>query len=240
MLRMLSLALAVMCVLAACSRETSDSASLRSGDTVTVDTGAGTTEPTPVNQPDSVNRAAASEPSLSDEPPRTKIETLKVEMIPEAITLRIFDEGFPFLTYYPEDLFTVKTTSSGEGSAVRFVASYGVRANRDAYVSIFVPAEKISADAVNKRWIQGKNGLIATNGWETLERLIAPEYPWVKETWAFKGANEIFGRILLGEVQGQGFYVVLHYHATYGMGFIPRARPILSNLRWKGGGTDSL
>lgn len=165
--------------------------------------------------------------------PATKTATISVEGEKSNITLRLYEQSsLQFSTYYPANYFVSETSSSGEGTGVRFIVNAGGIKNDKAYVHFaFMNGMKNIGQV--KNFVNGKRGLIASNGWRVVSRTQKVPYRWSKEKISFqqrKGNEIIQGNVYLGEYKGKAFYVISHYPGEYGDGFGPREALILENL----------
>lgn len=160
--------------------------------------------------------------------PATKKATLSVEGEKTQITLKLYQNPL-FITYFPSEDFLVKSTSSGEGKGVRFIVNFGGKKNENGYVHLAFLSNLRNYAQVSQ-FINGKNGLIATNKWRVVNRNQNKTYSWVKQNIAFSYGKNIIGNIYIGEQNGKAFYVITHFPAEYLDGFLPRANLILRDL----------
>jgi ASC-1-like (ASCH) protein len=162
-------------------------------------------------------------------PTKTATITVEGEKIP--VSLRLYDQFSDlFTTYFPVKDFLAQGVSSGEGRGVRFIANFGGSKNENAYVSVAFLNDFKTLGQV-RAFINGKRGLIASNGWRVVSRTRNVPYRWAKEKIVFGKGNNIVGNIYLGQEKGKAFYVITHYPVEYGDGFPPRADLILRNLQ---------
>lgn len=163
--------------------------------------------------------------------PPTKTATITVEGEKIPVTLRLYDQFSDlFTTYFPEKDFLAQGVSSGEGTGVRFIANFGGSKNENAYVSVSFLNDFKTLGQV-RTFINGKRGLIASNGWRVVSRTRNVPYSWAKEKIVFGKGKNMVGDIYLGQEKGKVFYVITHYPVEYGDGFPPRADLILRNLQ---------
>jgi hypothetical protein len=181
-----------------------------------------TATPTPIL----ANRSTTNKPA-------TKTATISVEGEKTPVTLRLYDQySRLFTTYYPIQDFVPEEVSSTTGKGVRFIVNFGGTRNDNAYVNVVFP------NGVNnlrqlRNLINGKSGLLASNGWQIVSRTRNVPYRYAQEKIVFnkKQDNEnITGNIYLGQQNGKAFYVVTHYPVEYSDGFTPRADLIMKNL----------
>ncbi|PIG92961.1 hypothetical protein [Gloeocapsopsis sp. IPPAS B-1203] len=159
----------------------------------------------------------------------TKTATIDIEGEQTTVSLQLYSH--PFFTTYPTQDFLSESVASGEGTAVWFYANFGGTKNESAYVQFFFPGYAKTLDQLKQNWIEGENGLLASNGWQIIEVVGEVAYPWAKEKINFhQPEKNIIGTVYLGEAEGNAFYVVTHYPVEYGDGFVPRANVILQNL----------
>lgn len=185
--------------------------------------------PNPENRavsPTDVNQKKQTE----TQKPSTKTTNIIIEGESTTISLELYSHPL-FTTYFPTSDFIPESVSSGEGSSVRFYANFGGTKNEAAYVQFFFPAYTHTINQLKQTWIEGENGLLASNGWRITEVVQKTAYPWAKEKINYyQPENNIVGTVYVGESEGSVFYVVTHYPAEYGDGFMPRANLILQNL----------
>ncbi|MDZ8053043.1 MAG: hypothetical protein RMX68_003155 [Aulosira sp. ZfuVER01] len=163
--------------------------------------------------------------------PATKTATISVEGEKVPVTLRLYDQySNLFTTYFPEKDFLAEGGSSGEGTGVRFIANFGGNKNENAYVHVAFLNSIKTLDQL-KSFVNGKNGLIASNKWRVVDRTKKVPYAWAKEKIVFSQSKNIVGNVYIGQQKGKVFYVITHYPVEYGDGFPPRADLILKNLQ---------
>jgi hypothetical protein len=160
--------------------------------------------------------------------PATKKATLYIEGEKSTITLKLYQNP-SFSTYFPSDDFLVKSSSSGEGQGVEFIANFGNKKNENAYVH-FAFLNNFQKYSQVSKFVNSKNGLISGNKWRVVSRTKNTFYPWVKEKIVFSQGKNIVGSIYIGEQKGKAFYVITQFPAEYADGFTPRADLILRNL----------
>ncbi|MBW4574963.1 MAG: hypothetical protein KME08_06715 [Aphanothece sp. CMT-3BRIN-NPC111] len=180
--------------------------------------------------------SAVSNQTKTQRPP-TKTATISVEGEKTEVTLKLYEHSSPqFSTYFVENYFLPESVSSDEGTGVRFFVNTGGIKKEDAYVHFFFPARATSLGNL-KKFVNGRRGLLATNGWQVVNRTRNVPYRWAKERIGFQqrqGNETILGHVYLGEYKGKAFYAIAHYPAEYGDGFGPRANLIFQNLQFKG------
>lgn len=163
--------------------------------------------------------------------PATKTATISIEGEKSPITLRLYNQYSDlFSTYFPEKDFIAEGSSSGEGTGVRFIANFGGSKNDNAYIHVAFLNDLKNLNQL-RSFINGKNGLIASNGWRAVSRSQKVAYPWAKEKIVFSKGKDIVGDVYLGQQNGKVFYVILQFPVAYGDGFPPRADLILQNLQ---------
>lgn len=180
--------------------------------------------------------AQASERTRSLRPP-TKTATISVEGEKTQVNLKLYQQTSPqFSTYFPQSYFIPESGSSDEGTGVRFFVSNQGTKNQDAYVHFFFPSGRPNLGQVRKL-VNGKRGLIETNGWRVVNQTQKVPYAWAKEKISFqqrKGNEIILGSVYLGEYKGRAFYAISQCPGDYGDGFGPRANIIFQNLQFDG------
>jgi hypothetical protein len=123
----------------------------------------------------------------------------------------------------------VKAAISGKPKVVKFIANFGGVKNENAYIQITFPNNSKTIGEL-KKFINSKNGIIATNKWKVSSRSSTLIYPLLKEIFSFSKGKDMIGDIYIGEQNGKVFYVITHFPVEYGDGFAPRADLILKNL----------
>lgn len=163
--------------------------------------------------------------------PATKTVTITVEGEKTPLLLKLYEEYRDlFTTYFPEQDFLAEGISSGEGTGVRFIANFGGSKNENAYVS-FSFLNGIKSIEQLRKFVNGKSGLITSNGWRVVSRTQKVSYSWAKEKIVFRKGQDITGTVYLGQQNGRVFYAIAHYPVEYGDGFPPRSNLILQNLQ---------
>ncbi|MBD2197073.1 MULTISPECIES: hypothetical protein [Calothrix] len=166
--------------------------------------------------------------------PATKTATIGVEGEKVPVTLKLYDQYSDlFSTYFPDKEFIAEGLSSGEGTGVKFIANFGGTRNENAYVHIAFLNDVKTLEQL-KSFVNGQNGLIATNKWQVVNREQPVTYPWAKEKIVFNQGKDIVGNIYLGQQNDKVFYVITQFPVEYGDGFPPRANLILENLQATG------
>ncbi len=164
----------------------------------------------------------------------TKTATIYVEGEKTQVTLKLYKQSSPkFSTYYPDKFFVPERLSSDEGTRTYFYVNTTGTKKTDAYVSV-ISLNFIKNLEQLKQFVNGKSGLIASNRWQVTQRTTKLPYAWAKEKISFQQSknNQLYlGNIILGQSQGQTFYVITYYPGEYGDGFSPRENLILQNLQ---------
>ncbi|HEY9630134.1 MAG TPA: hypothetical protein V6C84_22800 [Coleofasciculaceae cyanobacterium] len=179
--------------------------------------------------------ASSTAVAPTDERPNSRILPVNVEGKVTEIELKLFAQSpLPITTYVPVKDFTHEVGSSEEGTGVRFYYSpKGVR-NDEAYIHIFLPTQNISVAGMQDRLV-GDGGLLASNGWELVDRTDIVSYAWAKEKLIYqqRAPDQTFiGSIYIGEQDGAAFYAFTHYPAEYRNAFEPRSTVILESLQF--------
>jgi hypothetical protein len=167
--------------------------------------------------------------------PPTKTATIYVEGEKTQVTLKLYKQSSPkFSTYYPDKFFVPERLgSSDEGTNTRFYVNTTGTKKADAYVSV-ISLNFIKNLRSLKKFVNGKDGLIASNRWQVTGKTTKLPYSWAKEKISFqqrKGNQLYFGNVILGQSQGKAFYTITYYPAEYADGFSPREDIILQNLQ---------
>ena len=154
------------------------------------------------------------------------------------VNLQNYDEtanGIPLTTKYP-DTIDVITTGSGEGVGVFFEFKPQGNALERAEVHFFFPTGSKTATELESFSIERSNSLMVNNGWTPVREATPPQdllYPWVKKIITFSAPQEMMGRILLGETNGQGLRVTLLYPAEMADAYWFSVKPLLDNVEFE-------
>jgi hypothetical protein len=199
-------------------------------------------EPTPV--PESPLPAPSPQPPLDLEVPEESIpeelllpetieSTITIEGMEETILLNLFYEpGFPFYTYYPEDMIA-NAAVSDEGERVIFATDFGV-INPSAYVAVTVyPSDQFDSEETFAEAIGSDEGILSERGYEWVEKVEAEDrvFEWTLREYFFMN-DEFTGAIYAGEHEGQFFFFDIHYPWEYGDGMEPRVGLIMEHFTW--------
>jgi hypothetical protein len=160
---------------------------------------------------------------------QNKTVTTSIEGKEIPVNLQLYQNQNLFSTYFPEQDFLIKTENDSTGKGVKFFANFAGVKNENAYVKFVFPDKFKNLEEL-RNFINGKNGIIASNNWKIVSSSSAVNYPWAKEKIAFSKGVDIVGDIYLGEENGKVFYVITQFPLEYGDGFSPREDLILSNL----------
>jgi hypothetical protein len=168
--------------------------------------------------------------------PENRVIPISIEGHVIGMELKLFNQkSLPFTTYVPSKDFTSAVGSSGEGTGVRFYFSPKGVKDEKAYVHIFLPAQAISVEQVQDL-IVGEQGLLASNGWELVDRTDIVSYPWAKEKLIYRqriNKKTFIGAIYVGEDNDKAFYALTYYPAEYSNQFEPRSTVMLENLQFR-------
>lgn len=179
----------------------------------------------------------SEEPSAT-EPPATESPTEAEDTEPTPSDLQTYDEtaqGIPVTAQHP-DTMTVTSQGSGEGVGVYFTFAPQGNALDNAEISVFLPANAASTDALMPM-ITGPNGLIENNEWslEGSRADTASEfpYPWFEMVFDISTDFEQSGHILIGQSDGQAIQVVVLYPSEMAEQFWPAANTVLDSLEFE-------
>lgn len=198
------------------------------------------TEPTDDNPVDSL----AADQDL----PETRLTVVQRNGQPVEVELQLFDQdAFPLVFYTPADRFLGETKAGTDGISayLRYVASEdaepGAEANSassaypadsETYLRIFVPATPQSSDQLIQG-VLGETGLLATEGWQMVDRTRVLTYSWAIERIDFRhemGEEQYQGSIFIGDRDGQPFYAVTHYNQDLSNGFLMNVAMVLETI----------
>jgi hypothetical protein len=152
-------------------------------------------------------------------------------IIAQTNTITYDDPVMAIATKYPKNM-TLNATCSGEGCGYFFNFKPKGNALDEAQLHIFLSAGARNAAQVER----GTTDLIKGNGWTVDKKAKPPQhlmYPWVKKIITFSAEKNMMGYILIGETNRQGVRVTLLYPKQMSNDFLPAAKTILDNLRFK-------
>jgi hypothetical protein len=168
--------------------------------------------------------------------PESRVIPLSIEGQPTEVELKLFNPpDLPLTTYFPAKDFQSEVQEANGAKQVRFSFSPTGQKDPKAYLQIVLPESENSLAQVQELLV-GDRGIMATNGWELVDRTDVVSYPWAKEKLLYQYQTSdglTVGSIYLGENKGKAFYILTHYPAEYGDGFEPRSAIILENLQFK-------
>ncbi|MEM9770465.1 MAG: hypothetical protein AAF889_02485 [Cyanobacteria bacterium P01_D01_bin.73] len=152
------------------------------------------------------------------------------------ISVKIYrPQVIPIAMGLPEDTFIPRITQMPQWTEVRLISAYqGKISSEEAYVSIVWPKEAMALNQAQKMLFEqardrGMNlqGIVST-GEDTI-------YSWERRKWRFEknvGTPALIGgEAILGELNGQTFWVMTQMPAEYVEGFSPRIDVILKTLQ---------
>ena len=187
------------------------------------------TTPSPTPEDPTANPTQTQRPEVSS-------ETIQVEGTPVQLSLTLLNEPeLPFTTYVPTRDFVTDIVESDTDTSIVFYSNLGGTVNESAYVRIVLPKRSTTYADVRNR-ILGDRGLLTQNRWQITDRTNVVVYPWAQEQIMFRSAavdETTVGKIFMGEHNGRGFYVLMHYPVEYTEGFDPRAMVILDELKFR-------
>ena len=182
--------------------------------------------------------AASSAPSVVPIPTTAEIN---MEGEPVTIALEPYQpEGVPIAMGLPEDSFAASVNPGLRWTEVRFVANAGGYTTESAYATIIWPKDPTSLqDALGM--LLGDRGWVQQQGFNLID-ITATEssphqsvYPWQRQRWRFekntRNGDLIQGEVILGELNGQGFWAVSHLPVEFVEGYSPRAGIIFKTLQ---------
>ncbi len=179
--------------------------------------------------------ASTSSPSPEDRP-NTRIMPISIEGRATEMELKLLDQpSLPFTTYFPSKDFVSQPLTNQEGSGMRLYFSPGGKKNTKVYIDLFVPAETPNLEEMQEL-ILGDRGLLASNGWELVDRTDIVSYPWVKEKLIYRQTVQketIIGAIYTGEYKGKAFYMLTHYPEKDSDRFTPRSTVVLESVQFR-------
>jgi hypothetical protein len=161
----------------------------------------------------------------------TKRDTISLEGDQTPIDVKLVETDL-YSTYYPAEEMIADHSASGEGTGLRFVASFGGERNDSAFLHIFTPADPTAGPDVARRLLLGEHGIVTSNGWSAENVTTSSWCAWSHEAYALTGSPGIIGFACIGDHRGRGFIVVAMYPESYEEGMGPRIDYILDELRW--------
>jgi hypothetical protein len=168
--------------------------------------------------------------------PATRVMSLNVDGKVSEVELKLFNQpALPLTTYVPTKDFSSEVGSSGEGTAVRFNYSPDSKKDSKAYLHIFLPARNTSVEGIQDLLLND-GGLLASNGWDLVDRTDIVSYAWAKEKLIYQqrtGNKTFVGAIYVGEHNGRAFYAFTHYPVEYSKDFEPRSTVVLESLQFR-------
>ena len=191
-----------------------------------------------------IAQGSAAETSTETTMERKPLPTsgeISVEGEPMRVVLTPYQpEGVPIEMSFPKDLLTPVMNQGLRWTEVSLMNSYDGVINEDVYLTVVWPRETATVDqalemAIGDRgWTQQRGiSLIDSTAVEASPNQTV--YPWERRRWRFEKnvgqADFIVGEVILGELDGQGFWTVTHFPVEYAEGFGPRMNMALKTLR---------
>lgn len=171
--------------------------------------------------------------AASQAAPQIRTAVVQVEGTPDTIPLQRYESDpgapLPFTTYLPAGI-REDTVIGGREYAVKFVSEQDPR----AWVHVFVhPPEQTEGGAREDiRAVAESYGVPGVGEVEPSQR-----YPWTAAEYRFRSRGTVTpplaGSVALGRHAGRFFHVIVQYPVEFGDGFLPRARLILDEWRWR-------
>lgn len=187
-------------------------------------------EDPPLPPADSVE---APPPAPGAERPDTVEGVINLEGSREPMTYHLYrspaDFPLPFSTYVPEDMVAEEVEAAG-AREVRFVAAFGGVRNEEMHVRARFPLAELGTEEARERAREIAEAM------GSIEPAAEGRHPWALESYRVDGEGSRVGSVSLGRHGSRYFFVVMQYPAEAGDGFGPRARRILDEWRWSGGG----
>ncbi|MGP1384942.1 MAG: hypothetical protein ACTS2F_15360 [Thainema sp.] len=168
--------------------------------------------------------------------PEFSSEQIEIEGQPTELTLKLFTEPeLPYSTYVPIDEFVTDIQETDQVTVVTHYANFGGTLNENAYIRMVLPKRPTTVEALQEQ-ILGEEGLLASQSWQITDRTDVVVWPWAREYIHYLSSDadeNSAGEILIGEHEGQGFYILSHYPIEYTEGFEPRAMVLINELQFK-------
>lgn len=168
--------------------------------------------------------------------PEFSSEQIEIEGQPTELTLKLFTEPeLPYSTYLPIDEFVTDIQETDQATVVTHYANFGGTLNENAYIRVVLPKRSTTVETLQEQ-VLGEEGLMASQNWQITDRTDVVVWPWAREYIHYLSSDadqNSAGEILIGEHEGQGFYILSHYPIEYTEGFEPRAMVLINELQFK-------
>ena len=198
----------------------------------------------PSSSPPSTTPASPAAPSAAQNTTIAPLPTtadISVEGEPTTIALEAYQpEGIPIELAFPQESFKPDTTQGLRWTELRFLAGGGGYVTEEAYVAVVWPRETATLNEA-LQMVVGDRGWVQQQGIDLIDSTAQPVspqttvYPWQRQRWRFEKdggtPGMIVGEVILGELNGQGFWVVTHMPVEFGDGYAPRIPILLKTLR---------
>lgn len=188
-----------------------------------------------VENSDSEGTQDAEQGNSSPQRPEFSSEQIEIEGEPVELALKLFAEPeLPYSTYIPIDEFVTDIQETEQATVVTHYANFNDTLNENAYMRVVFPKRATTVEALQEQ-ILGEEGLLASQNWQITDRTDVVVWPWAREYIHFLSTNpdeNMAGQILIGEHEGQGFYILSHYPIEYTEGFEPRAMVLINELQF--------
>ncbi len=178
----------------------------------------------------------SEQPSSGRQRPEFSSEQIEIEGQPTELALKLFTEPeLPYSTYVPIDEFVTDVQETEQATVVTHYANFGGTLNENAYIRVVLPKRSTTVETIQEQ-ILGEEGLLASRNWQITDRTDVVVWPWAREDIHYRSSDaddNSAGEILIGEHEGQGFYILSHYPIEYTEGFEPRAMVLINELQFK-------
>lgn len=185
------------------------------------------------------------------ERPAAMVDTLRVEGMPEPVTLRLFawedPAGLPVSFYLPEGMVPERF-DAGEGAALRVAANFTGVPDTAAFLHVYAYPPGTVEEAA-RQYVEGIITGLQVPGSRGFEQDRVEETgttPSNRFSWALlersfqippTGQPQFTGAVGLGRHLDRFFHVLYRYPPEYGDGMGPRIAAILATWRWEDTGT---
>ena len=149
-----------------------------------------------------------------------------------------YPAGVPIVIALPKNDFAPPSIDDQSElcTIVNFMVSREGVSPPDAHVSIVWPKGDVDHEQA-EALLLGDRGWAKAKGFEVGDHPSDTAYvlPWLHRQFQFQTKTydntHIVGELLLGELKGQGFWIVIHIPMEYMEGYMPRIRLMLQHLQ---------
>jgi hypothetical protein len=169
--------------------------------------------------------------------PESKIDTISFGNALCNVRLHLVENDEVFSTYVPDDI-EEKWTVTGDGASAFFFAAFGGKVRHNTYLHLYFPAEEKSV-ADLRNLIAAGDGFGRSVGLELTPQAV-PDDSDIVDAFRFRSFDEnglSEGFIHIVDYGTCPFIVMVSCPQEYTDAFLPRVQRILSEIRWRNGGS---